>query len=75
MKSIQVSDEEFDLQVALALTRAARYCQSKKGKKALERSAVYFMTWNEAKEVFGKKKAKKLWEWGERWEWGGQPNG
>lgn len=63
MNSIPVSEEQFEMQVGWVLARAARYAQNKKRRKSLERSAVYFMTWDEAQKVFGRKKAKKLWEW------------
>ncbi len=47
--------------IAAELLEAAMFAETKKVRKALERSAAYYMPYDKCVDVFGAKKAKEYW--------------
>lgn len=58
---MEVDDESIEELVKQSLLDSIDCCDDERSRKHLEKTACYYMTWEESVDKWGKKKASKLW--------------
>ncbi len=58
---IKIDEEDFSRVVAEDLLWSYEHAHDKKLRKALRRAAVYYMTYPQCVEYFGREKTEELW--------------